>query len=38
MTDLVTISPLVAAVLMPINSLLTLVIVVGGLRPAFSGK
>jgi Cu2+-exporting ATPase len=31
-------NPLVAAVLMPINSLLTLAIVVGGLRPAFSGR
>ncbi|MBI4625245.1 MAG: heavy metal translocating P-type ATPase metal-binding domain-containing protein [Verrucomicrobia bacterium] len=31
-------NPLVAAVLMPINSLLSLAIVIGGLRPAFSGK
>ena len=30
------INPLVAAVLMPVNSLLTLAIVTGGMRPAFS--
>jgi len=29
-------NPLVAAILMPVNSLLTLAIVTGGMRPAFS--